>query len=186
MTHEKIELPNCPFHGKSAASTLHRSWSIEIQETKIPNLAHSIPTYPPITCNTFQIFTDQSISSFTILRPYPRVLVSQLGKMPARGGGRNKSGGGARPPPSREETISKAMAYVLRHGAEKEKLKLDESGYINCQELVSMKIQYISFFESFDVENQKKFPSWSYVRCRFRFFTEPFVIGARPRLCNIL
>ncbi|KAI4225632.1 MAG: hypothetical protein L6R36_003791, partial [Xanthoria steineri] len=54
--------------------------------------------------------------------------------MPARGGGRNKSGG-ARPPPSREETISKAMAYVLRHGAEKEKLKLDESGYINCQDL---------------------------------------------------
>lgn len=69
--------------------------------------------------------------------------------MPARGGGRTKSGGGgggARPPPSREETISKAMAYVLRHGAEKEKLKLDESGYINCQDLVSIKIQYLSFF----------------------------------------
>lgn len=64
--------------------------------------------------------------------------------MPARGGGRNKSGGGgARPPPSREETISKAMAYVLRHGAEKEKLKLDESGYINCEELVSMD-KYVS------------------------------------------
>ncbi|KAI4089620.1 MAG: hypothetical protein LQ339_008526 [Xanthoria mediterranea] len=60
--------------------------------------------------------------------------------MPARGGGRTKSGGGgggARPPPSREETISKAMAYVLRHGAEKEKLKLDESGYINCQDLLN-------------------------------------------------
>ncbi|KAL8843948.1 MAG: hypothetical protein Q9176_001643 [Flavoplaca citrina] len=57
--------------------------------------------------------------------------------MPARGGGRNKSGGGARPPPSREETVSKAMAYVLRHGAEKEKLKLDESGYINCEELLN-------------------------------------------------
>ncbi|KAL8996266.1 MAG: hypothetical protein Q9169_004197 [Polycauliona sp. 2 TL-2023] len=56
--------------------------------------------------------------------------------MPARGGGRNKSGGGARPPPSREETVSKAMAYVLRHGAEKEKLKLDESGYINCEDLL--------------------------------------------------
>ncbi|KAL8670412.1 MAG: hypothetical protein Q9168_005041, partial [Polycauliona sp. 1 TL-2023] len=58
--------------------------------------------------------------------------------MPARGGGRNKSGGGGstRPPPSREETVSKAMAYVLRHGAEKEKLKLDESGYINCEDLL--------------------------------------------------
>ncbi len=66
--------------------------------------------------------------------------------MPARGGGRNKSGGGgARPPPSREETVSKAMAYVLRHGAEKEKLKLDESGYISCEELVGI-IQDISYF----------------------------------------
>ncbi|KAL8739920.1 MAG: hypothetical protein Q9190_007319 [Brigantiaea leucoxantha] len=45
--------------------------------------------------------------------------------MPYRG--RNKSGGKV-PPPSREETISRAMSYVLRHGAEKEKLKLDENG----------------------------------------------------------
>lgn len=53
------------------------------------------------------------------------------------GGGRSKSGGGGRPPPSREETISRAMSYVLRHGAEKEKLRLDESGFINCEVLVS-------------------------------------------------
>ena len=65
--------------------------------------------------------------------------------MPARGGGRNKSGGGARPPPSREETVSKAMAYVLRHGAEKEKLKLDESGYINCEELVGINSRHLLF-----------------------------------------
>lgn len=60
--------------------------------------------------------------------------------MPGRGGGgggRNKSGGG-RPPPSREETVSRAMSYVLRHGAEKEKLKLDERGYINCADLVRL------------------------------------------------
>lgn len=63
--------------------------------------------------------------------------------MPGRGGGRNKSGGGkssagGRPPPSREETVSRAMSYVLRHGAEKEKLKIDEGGFINCADLVSM------------------------------------------------
>ncbi|KAI4123006.1 MAG: hypothetical protein LQ338_005493 [Usnochroma carphineum] len=65
--------------------------------------------------------------------------------MPGRGGGgRNKSGGGGggksgggRPPPSREETVSRAMSYVLRHGAEKENLKLDASGYINCADLLS-------------------------------------------------
>lgn len=61
--------------------------------------------------------------------------------MPGRGGGRSKSSGGkggvGRPPPSRDETVSRAMSYVLRHGAEKEKLKLDEGGYINCADLVS-------------------------------------------------
>ncbi len=66
--------------------------------------------------------------------------------MPGRGGGRNKSGGGksgagggggGRPPPSREETVSRAMSYVLRHGAEKERLGIDEGGYVNCGELVS-------------------------------------------------
>ncbi|KAL8689647.1 MAG: hypothetical protein Q9218_004733, partial [Villophora microphyllina] len=59
--------------------------------------------------------------------------------MPSRGGARHKSGGkgGNRPPPSREETISKAMSYVLRHGAEKERLKLDEGGYINCEDLLA-------------------------------------------------
>ncbi|KAI4252750.1 MAG: hypothetical protein LQ352_004106, partial [Teloschistes flavicans] len=54
--------------------------------------------------------------------------------MPSRGGARGKSGG-KRPQPSREETISKAMSYVLRHGAEKEGLKLNEGGYVNCQDL---------------------------------------------------
>ncbi|KAL8699711.1 MAG: hypothetical protein Q9201_005853, partial [Fulgogasparrea decipioides] len=54
----------------------------------------------------------------------------------SRGGGRNKFTGN-RPPPPREETVSRAMSYVLRHGAEKENLRLDEGGFINCQDLLS-------------------------------------------------
>lgn len=53
-----------------------------------------------------------------------------------RGGARAGAGGGARPPQSREKTISKAMSFVLRHGAEKEGLKMDENGYANVAELV--------------------------------------------------
>ncbi|KAL8707860.1 MAG: hypothetical protein Q9225_007691 [Loekoesia sp. 1 TL-2023] len=57
-----------------------------------------------------------------------------------RGGSRNKSGHGksgeAKVPLSREETVSRAMSYILRHGAEKEKLKLDEGGYIDCAALI--------------------------------------------------
>ena len=32
--------------------------------------------------------------------------------------------------------ISKKISYVLRHGAEKEGLKLDKNGYANCADLV--------------------------------------------------
>ena len=49
-----------------------------------------------------------------------------------RGGG---TGGGS-DPQSRETTISKATSYVLRHGAAKEGVRLDENGYANVADLV--------------------------------------------------
>lgn len=76
-----------------------------------------------------------------VSRPRFRFLAHPSGRMPGRGGWKNKSGGRkpgeAKVPLSREETVSRAMSYVLRHGAEREKLKLDEGGYINCMTLVS-------------------------------------------------
>ena len=58
----------------------------------------------------------------------------------ARHGGRSNSrpatGGGNRPPVPRDVLVSKKMSWILRHGAVKEGLKLDESGYANCGELV--------------------------------------------------
>ena len=59
--------------------------------------------------------------------------------MPGRRGGGSSRGGG-RPPPSREMTISKAMSFVLRHGAEREGLKLDKDGYANVAELVRQEL----------------------------------------------
>ncbi|MCJ1401168.1 hypothetical protein MMC11_004380 [Xylographa trunciseda] len=53
--------------------------------------------------------------------------------MPRRGGG---SGAASRAPLSREVMISKKVSYVLRHGAEKEGLKLDRNGYANCADLL--------------------------------------------------
>lgn len=55
-----------------------------------------------------------------------------------RGGGGK---GGPSDPQSRETTISKATSYVLRHGAAKEGVRLDENGYANVADLV-----WISFF----------------------------------------
>ncbi len=69
--------------------------------------------------------------------------------MPGRRGGGSSRGG--RPPQSRETTVSKAMSFVLRHGAEAEGLKLDENGYANVAELVceisvSLRRAYATFF----------------------------------------
>jgi 2'-phosphotransferase len=55
----------------------------------------------------------------------------------ARGGG-----GSGRGPMTREVQVSKKMSWLLRHGAEKEGLKLGNGGYMNVAEVVS----FVSLF----------------------------------------
>lgn len=47
--------------------------------------------------------------------------------------------------PSRDVGISKAMSFVLRHGAEKEGLKMDGRGYVQLEELVSSFAKPVDF-----------------------------------------
>lgn len=54
-----------------------------------------------------------------------------------RGGGSSGRGGGEGGAGGREITISKAMSYLLRHGAEKEGVKIDEGGWVRVQDMVS-------------------------------------------------
>ena len=56
--------------------------------------------------------------------------------MPRRGGGasREKASGSAVP---RDVQISKAMSWLLRHGAKGEGIKMDANGYVNVADLVS-------------------------------------------------
>lgn len=51
------------------------------------------------------------------------------------GGGRGGGGGGRGE--AREITVSKAMSYLLRHGAEKEGVNIDEGGWVRVGDLVS-------------------------------------------------
>jgi len=51
-----------------------------------------------------------------------------------RRGGRGRGGGGG--PVSREVLLSKKLSWLLRHGAEKEGLKLGHGGFVNLQEVV--------------------------------------------------
>lgn len=50
-----------------------------------------------------------------------------------RGGGRGVRGG----PQDRETLISKKLSWLLRHGAEKEGLKLGKGGYVGLADVVS-------------------------------------------------
>lgn len=54
-----------------------------------------------------------------------------------RGGGSGGRGGGGGEAGGREVTTSKAMSYLLRHGAEKEGVKIDEGGWVRVQDMVS-------------------------------------------------
>jgi hypothetical protein len=50
---------------------------------------------------------------------------------------RKGGGGGGGSGLSREVQVSKKLSWLLRHGAEKEGLKLGPGGYINVEEVVS-------------------------------------------------
>lgn len=58
------------------------------------------------------------------------------GNGPHGRGGRGGGGGGGSDAQSRETTISKVTSYVLRHGAAKEGVRLNENGYANVADLV--------------------------------------------------
>ena len=49
-----------------------------------------------------------------------------------RGGGKPTEQGGR----GREQTVSKALSYLLRHAAEKEGLKMNAQGYANVADVV--------------------------------------------------
>lgn len=56
------------------------------------------------------------------------------GRGGGRGGGGGGGGGGGMP---REKQVSKKISWLLRHGAEKEGLKLGSGGYVGVKDAVS-------------------------------------------------
>ncbi|KAI5369520.1 Putative phosphotransferase KptA/Tpt1, RNA 2'-phosphotransferase domain-containing protein [Septoria linicola] len=56
--------------------------------------------------------------------------------MPERGSRRGGRGGGRGGPLPRNVQVSKKIAWLLRHGAEKEGLQLDSSGFINVEDVL--------------------------------------------------
>ncbi len=61
---------------------------------------------------------------------------NRRGKGRSGGGGGGGKGGKHRQPQSREVTISKALSFLLRHGAKDEGVQLDEGGWANVRDVV--------------------------------------------------
>jgi 2'-phosphotransferase len=53
-------------------------------------------------------------------------------------------GGGRGGPMPRQVQVSKKLSWLLRHGAEKEGLQLDDAGYINLKDVVGEKIHLVA------------------------------------------
>lgn len=72
--------------------------------------------------------------TLTFLRQLPRSFIdSQSFAMSSRRGGKS----GPRAPPTREVRVSKKLSWLLRHGAEKEGLQLQEGGFISVSDVLS-------------------------------------------------
>lgn len=66
---------------------------------------------------------------------------SEGGKGAGERGGRGGRGSrGGRGPASREVLMSKKLSWLLRHGAEKEGLKLGKGGFVNLHDVVSIHV----------------------------------------------
>ncbi|KAL4791942.1 KptA family-domain-containing protein [Aspergillus venezuelensis] len=78
-------------------------------------------------------------------------------------GGGGKGGGRDRKPPTREVTVSKALSFLLRHGAEKEGLKIDARGYANVadvlawRKLKSLKVTFPEIISAVETSDKKRF-----------------------------
>ena len=63
--------------------------------------------------------------------------------MARRGGGPSKGKGSGNSSEPRDVQISKAMSWLLRHGAKGEGIKMDANGYINVADLVSIIFYFV-------------------------------------------
>ena len=121
----------------------HRSlWSDRLPLTPPPP-CHKLPTsileVPALS------LTQHHPSTFNQLRCFCQsqtVLLSASYKMSGRnaprgrGYGRGRGGRGGRGE-SRDVKISKQLSYILRHGAQKENIAMDDGGWANVADIVS-------------------------------------------------
>ena len=86
--------------------------------------------------------------------------------MVRRGGGRSKDKGSGNSAEPRDVQISKAMSWLLRHGAKAEGIKMDANGYINVADLVSMRCYFVCAARLFHPQTLS-----TYLQSSFSFFS---------------
>lgn len=130
-----------PAHLRSTTFLQGRSTTPLLQLSSL-----SFPSRFPDTFNTPRIIRTRSNQD--------RLKSSELSSniiMPSRGGRGGGAGRGPRAPQTREVTISKALSFVLRHGAQAERIHLDEGGWANVEDIVSL-----DSFDSLDLSPSKR------------------------------
>lgn len=87
--------------------------------------------------------------------------------MARRGGGRSKDKGSGNSAEPRDVQISKAMSWLLRHGAKGEGIKMDANGYINVADLVSTKCYFVCAARLFHPQTFSTYlqSSFSFLSC---------------------
>lgn len=155
-------------------STINRSFSI-----KHP-ARNSLTAVPPLGDLKKQILLTEKKASTESISTFSREMDGEYGRggkedveksMDAldlvegsggRKGGRGRGGKGERGGKggdgegNRDFVVSKALSWILRHGALKEGLEVDGEGFVRCDQLVSSDLFLLLVFLFFS----RVFPSW--------------------------
>ena len=116
-------------------------WSDRL--TLTPSLpCHKLPTstleVPALLLNQHHLLPFHQSRYFCLYQTHllPRDRMSGRNAPRGRGYGKGRGGRGGRGE-SREVKISKQLSYILRHGAQKENVAMDDGGWANVADIVS-------------------------------------------------
>ena len=132
-----IHCRHCPLFFPSRSAVVPASRHIRTCSS-LRKIFHS----QPYTLSLLNLFPFQTVTR-CLSPPFPSALRRVMSTGNRRGGGKGRGGGGGggrggkhRQPQSREVTVSKALSFLLRHGAKDEGVQLDEGGWANVRDVV--------------------------------------------------
>lgn len=128
-----------PSHSGRCPESHNHSHNHHVPSTSLSHHIYKLPT----SLSQPSAFSSNNCHSFTAgqTRQFSQTPSTQLrlNRMSQRSPPRGRGRGGGRPARGqpREVQVSKQLAYLLRHGAERESINIDNGGWVNVAEVVS-------------------------------------------------